>query len=177
MLHTLKPHPDSTCASVARIDASVSRQATLLTVRYVVHGDIAAMNIPPGVAPQRVDELWHHTCFEVFVRGASAAYFEFNLSPSTQWAAYRFDAWRAGRMNAEITAPVITVNASAERFELQAVIECAPLIELRSHMWRVALSAVIEERRGGGTSYWALAHPPGKADFHHADGFAIELAA
>jgi hypothetical protein len=29
---------------------------------------------------------------------------------------------------------------------------------------------------GGGRSYWALAHPAGKPDFHHADGFTIELA-
>ena len=28
----------------------------------------------------------------------------------------------------------------------------------------------------GGISYWALAHPPGKPDFHHADGFALELS-
>jgi hypothetical protein len=33
---------------------------------------------------------------------------------------------------------------------------------------------VIEETSGG-KSYWALAHPPGKPDFHHADGFVYEL--
>jgi len=37
------------------------------------------------------------------------------------------------------------------------------------------LSAVIEDISGG-TSYWALAHPPGKPDFHHADGFALEFS-
>ena len=26
-------------------------------------------------------------------------------------------------------------------------------------------------------SYWAAAHPTGNADFHHADGFAIDLPA
>ena len=176
MPHTLKLHPDSTCASVIRIDASVSRQATLLTVRYVLHGNIASLAIPPGAAPQRVDGLWQHTCFEVFIRAADAEYFEFNLSPSTQWAAYRFEAWREGRADAEIAAPVVTVTTSADRFELQTVIDCTPLAELRTRAWRVALSAVIEERLGSSTSYWALAHPPGKADFHHTDGFAIELA-
>ena len=39
---------------------------------------------------------------------------------------------------------------------------------------RVAISAVIEEADGT-KSYWALAHPPGKPDFHHADGFALQL--
>ena len=42
-------------------------------------------------------------------------------------------------------------------------------------IWRLGLSAVIEETNGD-TSYWALAHPAGKADFHHADCFAYELA-
>ena len=40
--------------------------------------------------------------------------------------------------------------------------------------WRLGLSAVIEDTSGG-KSYWALAHPPGKPDFHHADCFALEL--
>ena len=42
--------------------------------------------------------------------------------------------------------------------------------------WRLGLSAVIEEKDGG-TSWWALAHPPGKPDFHHDDCFAARLAA
>jgi hypothetical protein len=33
---------------------------------------------------------------------------------------------------------------------------------------------VIEETNGA-KSYWALKHPPGKPDFHHADGFVLEL--
>jgi hypothetical protein len=40
----------------------------------------------------------------------------------------------------------------------------------------VALSAVIEDNRGM-LSYWALKHPPGKPDFHHRDGFALEIEA
>jgi hypothetical protein len=33
---------------------------------------------------------------------------------------------------------------------------------------------VIEEVDGG-LSYWALAHPPGKPDFHDPNCFALEL--
>jgi hypothetical protein len=43
-------------------------------------------------------------------------------------------------------------------------------------VWRLGLSAVIEETSGR-KSYWALAHPKGKPDFHHADCFTLELAA
>ena len=40
----------------------------------------------------------------------------------------------------------------------------------------LALSAVIDEA-GGAVSDWALAHGAGKPDFHHADCFALDLAA
>jgi hypothetical protein len=39
---------------------------------------------------------------------------------------------------------------------------------------RLALAAVIEERRGR-LSYWGLAHPPGKPDFHHPENFLVRL--
>jgi hypothetical protein len=42
-------------------------------------------------------------------------------------------------------------------------------------MWRLGLSAIIEEASGQ-RSYWALAHPPGKPDFHHPDSFALEVS-
>jgi hypothetical protein len=35
---------------------------------------------------------------------------------------------------------------------------------------------VVIEETNGNKSYWALAHPAGKPDFHHADGFAYELS-
>jgi hypothetical protein len=37
-------------------------------------------------------------------------------------------------------------------------------------------SAVIADK-GGRIAYWALAHPPGNADFHHKDCFALQLEA
>jgi hypothetical protein len=39
----------------------------------------------------------------------------------------------------------------------------------------LGLSVVVEEVDGG-MSYWALAHPPGRPDFHHRAGFALEVA-
>jgi hypothetical protein len=41
---------------------------------------------------------------------------------------------------------------------------------------RLGLSAVIESCNGS-LSYWALRHPAGKPDFHHADAFALGLEA
>jgi len=174
MRHTLPPHPDSPCAAPPRNKADVARpHPGSLILSYVVSGRISDLRLPPVVAAARADELWRHTCFEAFVRPSTGpVYCEFNFSPSTQWAAYRFDSYRSGMRDAtEIAAPRIEVRSNAESYTLQAALELDGL----SRPWRIGLSAVLEEINGH-KSYWALAHPPGKADFHHADCFALELS-
>ena len=80
------------------------------------------------------------------------------------------------RVAAEIAAPRIEVQSTAERYMLQAALQLDELSGLPSNSgWRLGLAAVIEETDGN-KSYWALAHPAGKPDFHHADGFAYDLS-
>ena len=168
----LRLHPDSRSAAVTLVEAEVARQrAGSLLLSYIVTGKIGDLCVPPPAAAARADELWRHTCFEAFVRPSpGAAYYEFNFAPSTQWAAYRFDGYRAGmRPAVEIGAPRIEVQAEAERCILRA------WVELDAAAGRLGLAAVIEEASGN-KSYWALAHPPGKPDFHHADCFVLEFS-
>jgi hypothetical protein len=176
----LKLHPDSRCTAVTGIDVDVARpRPGNLVLRYIVTGKIGDLRLPPVTAPARADELWQHTCFEAFVRAtAGAAYYEFNFAPSTQWAAYRFGAYRhAMSVAGEVSAPRIDARSSGGLYELEASLALEGMSGLPSEAaWRLGLSAVIEEA-GGRKSYWALAHPPGKADFHHADCFACELPA
>jgi hypothetical protein len=178
MRQALKLHPDSHCTAAARIDVEVARpRPGHLVLRYIVTGAMGDLRLPPPAAPARVDGLWRHTCFEAFV-GATpgAAYYEFNFAPSTQWAAYRFAGYRRGMSVAdEVSAPGIEVQATAEGCAVQASLALDRLSGLPGGApWRLGLSAVIEDG-GGRISYWALAHPPGKADFHHPDGFAHDL--
>jgi hypothetical protein len=165
---------------VTGIEVDATRpSACQLLLRYVVTGKVRDLRIPPKTAPNRADELWHHTCFEAFVRASvGAAYYELNFSPSMQWAAYRFDSYRSGMIVVhELSAPRLAVRANGESLVVQASMELDRLSGLPSDaMWLLGLSAVIEEKTGN-KSYWALAHPPGKADFHHADCFALELPA
>jgi len=142
---------------------------------YVVTGKISELRLPAVTTAARTGELWRHTCFEAFVRPSPGeAYFEFNFAPSTQWAAYRFDSYRSGmRVATAIGAPRIDVQSAPERYTLQAALDLSSLP--RDAGWRLGLAAVIEEVSGR-QSYWALAHPPGKPDFHHSDCFALELA-
>jgi hypothetical protein len=177
MRQTLRLHPDSSCLAVRHIDVEVLRpQADSLTFAYSVTGTISDVAMSPMAGATRTDELWRHTCFEAFVGSPlSVPYYEFNFAPSTQWAAYRFSDYRADmRVATEINAPQITVQSNPERYVLQASLDLSQLLLSRGATLRVGLSAVIEEI-GGRRSYWALAHPPGKADFHHSDCFVLEV--
>jgi hypothetical protein len=180
MHHALRRHPDSRCIAATRIDVGIAQpSAGSLVLSYVVHGDIGALRLMPRTAPTRGDELWRHTCFEAFLGSAAgAAYYEFNFSPSTQWAAYRFSSYRDGMLVASgINAPPIEVQSTSERYTLRASLQLNALSGLPPDAgWRLGLAAVTEDTRGS-VSYWALAHPPGKADFHHRDGFAHDLFA
>jgi hypothetical protein len=176
----LKLHPDSRCAAVNHIEVDIVRaHPASLALRYCVTGMTSNLHLPSVTTPARADELWRRTCFEVFVRALPlAAYHEFNFAPSTRWAAYQFSGYREGRAVAnEIGAPGIEVHSNAECYQLEATLALDGLASLPSDaIWRLGVSAVIEETSGA-LSYWALAHPAGRADFHHSDCFAHELSA
>ncbi len=180
MHHPLKLHPDSRCVAVTDIGVEVARaRPGELRLGYVVTGKIGALRLPPVTASARADNLWQHTCFEAFLRpGAGAAYCEFNFAPSTQWAGYGFTEYREGmRALTALHAPHIAVQSGDTHYRMQITLDLDALPDLtRGAIWRVGLSAVIEETDGN-KSYWALKHPPGKPDFHHSDCFALALAA
>src|SRR6185295_11934300 len=121
------------------------------------------------------DGLWRHTCFEAFVSiKGDSAYWEFNLSPSGEWAVYHFRDYRdCAPLGEEEAAPEILAHRAEDRIELDARI-CLPRLLTRQPL-RLALSAVIEDEANT-LSYWALKHPSGKPDFHHPDAFALEIA-
>jgi hypothetical protein len=176
MRRPLKLHPNSVCTVVAGVEVEIGRPAGgSLLVSYAVTGTIGDLLLPPVGAPARADELWRHTCFEAFVKEApSEGYHEFNFAPSTQWAAYRFDRYRSGmRAATEIEPPQIVGRSVPERYTLRATLSLPD--RQRDRILQVGLAAVLEETNGN-RSYWALAHPAGAPDFHHADGFALEVA-
>ena len=179
MRHLLRRHPDSLCSAATHIEVDVARpHAGSLLLSYVVTGKIGGVRMPPVRVAARSDELWRHTCFEAFVQAAPGdGYYEFNFAPSTQWAAYRFSGYRSGMVVAtEIAAPAIDVQSSPDCYTLRASLALDRLRAFpRPASWRLGLSAVIEDVSGR-KSYWALAHPPGDADFHHSVCFAYEFS-
>jgi hypothetical protein len=162
----LIPHPDTPSHAALAIMVDVERRGPgLLALRYRLSGNLEGVKMPAAAPAKRADELWRHSCFEAFIR-AGNVYYELNFAPSTLWAAYRFDGYRSGMS----PAPGVAVRRiAAAGPELTVEVEGLP-----EGAWTLGLSAVIEETDGC-ISYWSLAHPPGKPDFHHPDCFVFEL--
>jgi hypothetical protein len=171
-------HPESPSGAVRGVHARVRRSADgALAVAFTIEGDIARLRVPAPKPPRFAERLWEHTCCEVFAaRKGAAAYHEFNLAPSGEWAAYVFRRYRelAGP-DATGLDPCIAVHSSAAALELDATIRLDLLSAgYASEPLALGLSAVIEDADGS-LSYWALAHPPGRPDFHHTEAFALDL--
>jgi len=170
-------HPATPCALLEGIVSTCRREpGPRLALSFALSGEVGRLRLPSSAAGRRTDGLWRHSCFEAFVRGAGAdVYHEFNVAPSGDWAAYRFDQYRQGMRAADCAPPAIVTRAGDRWLEVHVTLDLADMAELaRNAPWTVALAAVIEADDGA-LSYWALAHPPGRPDFHHAAGFACTL--
>ncbi len=148
-------------------------------MRFEIHESAPSVRIPKRMPDNRTDGLWQTTCCELFIKPAHEdAYFEINLSPSTEWAVYMFDGYRDGMRPVDLGRdPQIEVTSGEQGFTLDSVIDLSLIAPSRlAGGFALALSAVIEETDGT-KSYWALAHPHGKPDFHHPTCFALTLPA
>ena len=100
---------------------------------------------------------------------------EYNVSPSGEWAAYHFSGYRADMRPHDMgPAAGVTTNRTADSLEMTATLDIAGLELPPGERTLLGVTAVIEDRTGG-LSYWALKHPAGKPDFHHADSFVIDI--
>jgi len=174
----LTAHPSTPSDAVRSLAVQLREdEPGTFVFRYSLDADMSRVRVPPSGAGGRADALWTHTCFEAFIAPVGApGYHEFNFSPSLDWAIYRFSAYREGMSPAEVGGvPEISVRRGVDGLDLQSVVRFAHAADLRDagHL-RIALAAVIEDENGR-LSYWGLRHPPGKPDFHHSNGFALEV--
>ena len=152
-------HPDTPPGALLAIEAELRRVPGGAVAIFHAVGDIARIVIPPAALPERTDELWRTTCFEVFAAGAGTAYREYNLSPSGAWAAYEFDDYRTGMTSSPAR---IKSETSHDHKSLTMIAMIESEFLLPAH---VGLAAVIEESDGA-IRYWSTAFAPGKPDFH-----------
>ncbi|WP_294121019.1 DOMON-like domain-containing protein [Sphingomonas sp.] len=158
---SLYRHPDAPAGAIQSIDAELERMDDGAVAIFQLRGDISKLVIPPPAEPERADNLWRTTCFELFVAGEGTSYREFNFSPSGQWAAYQFDDYRSGMRN-------IDAQIESEVYQENNILQFA--VGIRTEFPNpvlVGLTAVVEEL-GGTIGYWSTSFAPGKPDFHAA---------
>jgi hypothetical protein len=153
------------------------REPDTLVFQYVLRAKMPRIRVPSAQSSERADNLWKHTCFEAFMAVPGVpGYYELNFSPSRRWALYTFSAHREGMSPTNvIVPPALEARSFDDRLELDAAIHLPDLVGQRAgRTLKLALTTVIEDDSGT-LSYWALKHAPGKPDFHHPDGFVLEL--
>ena len=147
------------------VDISLSDNS--LTLNYNLSGLNNVVWQDPSDVPCRKDELWRHTCLELFIgEPGNKRYAELNLSPSGDWQSYHFDDYRDG-MTLSNELLVERIAADAESKQLSAMvrmnIDIDPLL--------LGPAAVIEFTDGN-LHYFALEH--GKQPDFHQRAFYIQ---
>lgn len=173
----LIPHPATPPSRTemklwASIDHAASFGLTAtLNIWFGIGAPLAGFAMSEALEPQRSDKLWETTCFELFIRRpGEQSYREWNFAPSGAWQAYDFNGYREGMATAEVgAAPYVRFEDNLTWWTFGATIA----VEADGD-WEFGLSAVLEEQDGT-KSYWALAHPADKPDFHHPDCFVARL--
>ena len=172
--YRLVAHPDLPPTAVEAVDVDVVRDGDTLLLTFMVEGN-DHVALPDWVAAARTDDLWKTTCCELFLGVAGdTGYVEFNYSPSTRWAAYRFAAHRAGGHDLPLAVDP-RVDRGDDNSAYLVEVEQS-LADLPRGPLEMALTAVIEETDGT-KSFWALAHTDGPPDFHNRDCFIATLPA
>jgi len=173
----LAVHPKTPARAVESMFFNLTwRGAGRWVLEFYSSTPASSLRLPAPAEPTRADELWKHTCCELFLLNpVDGTYVEFNFSPSGRWAAYRFDGYRNGMRDLEVRRPHISASVPGDpHFHLRVDFEDPAL---RNPVpWQAGVSAVIEEADGT-KSYWALAHGKENPDFHDAGAFAINLPA
>jgi hypothetical protein len=168
----------SHCNAIRGAEVRVrKRESDTLVFQYVLRAEMPRIRVPSAQPPGRTDELWKHTCFEAFIAVTGVpGYYELNFSPSRRWAIYSFSGYREGMSPTNVTVPpALDVRSFDDRLELDAAVRVPDLIgQQAGRILKLALTTVVEDDSGT-LSYWALKHAPGKPDFHHPDGFVLEL--
>ena len=125
----------------------------------------------------RKNELWNATCCELFV-GISGEpnYWEYNLSPSHDWAVFSFTDYRQNKSD-ELSISELEITTKIDKnneFELKTILALPEMLTDRT--LDIGVSSVVQDKSGK-IHYYALTHPDSKADFHDRKGFNIKLNA
>jgi hypothetical protein len=173
---SLQPFPPGNLQFSLQITGRLSRRGRVIALYYALLGPFSQVAIPTSAAsPARRHGLWQETCFEFFLGMKDApGYWEFNLSPAGDWNAYRFSGYRQGMVEEPaLTSLPFGVKIGEDSLGLDLEVDLAGIVPAGRPL-ELGLAAVVK-LRDGALTYWALAHPGPRPDFHRRDSFLIEL--
>ena len=174
---SLIPFPNPHLPDI-QITGRISRQAKFLNICYSMAGNISNIHFPRiSNPPKRRDELWKATCFEFFItQPDDPQYWEFNLSPSSDWNIYHMDAYRRLGFREETSIQRLPFSVQREPgcLSAEATVDLSPIIS-EANPIQVAIASIIHSNDRHET-YWALTHPNPQPDFHLRDSFTLVLA-
>ena len=175
MRQALKLHPDPLCFAATHIEVDVARpRAGSLMLCYFVTGKINDLAMPPVVAP----------CAPMSFGGTPASR---HSSAAPRVPAITNSTLRPRPNGQPIGSAVTGAGCVLRPRSARPGLQCnrVPSATLCEPRWNwISCRAChamrhVASRSFGGyrrdewpQSYWALAHPPGKPDFHHSDCFA-----
>ncbi len=170
-MQELHLHPSCAPGPIDSASADLRPTDKGCEVEFRLRGKVSRIELPEKAQSERTDNLWRTTCFEFFWQpDGGTAYREFNLSPSTRWAAYDFDDVRTVMRKAPVNRIEISCTNGEGELNLLAVVEADLPLPARA-----ALSAIVEYADGN-QQFWGLGFSEGKPDFHSEVGRRLLLA-
>lgn len=126
---------------------------------------------------RRCDNLWKHTCFELFVASAdSNAYREFNFSSNGQWNCYDFSNYRQQQQSVEIDVPPqINFDNPTPDTNLLSIKLSPQSLGTAPQDLQLGITAVIQYIDQS-LDYYALAHCATRPDFHLKNSFCLYIS-
>lgn len=158
------------------VAGNIRRSADVLDIEYDVTDSFYEVQWPNPVAkPMRKDELWQHTCFELFIAPWGVnGYWEFNIAPNSDWNCYRFSDYRENQKPEFNIQAIDCVLHDSDTMHKHLSVSIPLFKELRNTTWSVGICAVIRDKNQQ-LHYYALAHCGKQPDFHLRNSFMLTL--
>lgn len=168
----LHPFPGQDSGGVS-IQGGIERTDKTIVLSFVLQGNLDDIVLPDVAERTRRDNLWQATCLEMFwAEEGEKNYWELNVAPNGAWNVYAFTDYRAGMQREErIQEPLVKIQHTPDSFALTVELGIGSLHAEHASL-RVGISGVLKHRDAR-LSYWALAHPAEKPDFHAPQSFLL----
>ena len=161
-----------------KVSGNLQLSKTQLNISFQLTGSINALQLPEeSSTPSRTDKLWENTCFEVFVaRPQDQNYWEYNISPSHNWAVFHFTEYRSAKSD-ELSVDKIMIKSHSVSPNQYQIHSNLPLPEaLHGKNLQIGVSTILRDRQNS-IYYYALAHLRQNPDFHDRNCFTLLLNA